>query len=206
MWGLIEREIQDNIVHVAGLCLASAMIVALFVSGSFWDPREVAVVPSGVLLIVLLIGFCSFGAAQMSGDRANRISSLLATLAVTRSRIFLARVLVGMMTVLASLGPVIVGALVLLWALAVPLELFRRPVTEISITLVLTGWACYSAGLLVGWTTSKGRMLGGMVLLLGLVESLVAVKGFGPESMAILLLFIAAVLLRTWRTFISASL
>ncbi len=72
--------------------------------------------------------------------------------------------------------------------------------------IVLTGWTCYGVGLLIGWSPNKAHRLVGLFLLLVLVGSLVVVKGFGPEAMAILSLSLGATLVRTWHTFTSASL
>jgi len=162
--------------------------------------------PLGLLTFLLLLGLYALGAAQMYGDRANRISSLLTTQAVTRSRVLAARALVGLLAVLAVLLPVVVTAVVLLWAFLPPLDFYRRLLVEIPLTLALTAFACHSAGLLVGWTTNRIRLLAGAVLLVTAVASLLWIKGFGPDVMAVLLLFIAATLLRTWHTFTSTSL
>ncbi len=89
---------------------------------------------------------------------------------------------------------------------APPLEFYGRMLVEIPLTLLLTAAACYCAGLLVGWTTSKAWLLAGSVLLLLSLVSLVVIKGFGLEAMAILLLFIGATLLYAWHAFTSSSL
>jgi ABC-type transport system involved in multi-copper enzyme maturation permease subunit len=206
MLTLIGREIYDNLVYVVGLCLGSAMIVTLLVCESFWDMQEAVFVFPGILLLVMLLGFCALGAAQMYGDRANRISSLLSTLAVTRGQIFAARVLVGVLTILASLAPGIGMAIVLLRAFGTPLEFFHRMIVEISLAIILTGLACYCVGLMVGWTANKAWLAAGSLSLFALMATLVWIKGFGVEVMLILLLSIGAMLLRTWQTFTSAPL
>ena len=100
-----------------------------------------------------------------------------------------------------------VAITVLLWAFGpLPLRFYGRIIVETSITVVLTGMACYCLGLVIGWTTNKTRLLAGSTLLVALVASLVWIKGFGPEIMVILLLFIGATLLRVWRTFALVSL
>lgn len=206
MLTLIGREIHDNLVYVVGLCLTSAMIVTTLIYASIWNLEEMVFIFPLALLSVMLFGFYALGAAQMYGDRANRISSLLSTLAVTRDRIFAARVLVGALTILLSLAPGIAIAIAVLWAFAVPLDLIHRMVAEISLTLVLTAFACYGGGLMVGWTTNKGRLMAGGLSLSVLMATLVWIKGFGVGAMLILLVAIAAMLIRTWRTFTSASL
>jgi hypothetical protein len=212
MLSLIAREIRDNIVSMALPCLVSAIGMTLAIvfafSGFGRGPgiRGGFLASTGMVIPVLLLAFGGLGASQAYGDRANRISSLLATLGVTRNRIFAARVLAGLLVVLVSLVPLAVTNLLLLWMLMPPLEFYGRMVVEISLTLLLAAAACYFAGLLVGWTTSKSWLLAGNVLLLLFPMSLVVIKGFGPEAMAILLLFIGATLLYAWHTFTSASL
>jgi ABC-type transport system involved in multi-copper enzyme maturation permease subunit len=206
MWSLIEREIHDNIVNVASLLIASAIIVSIFICDYFWDLHGAQISVPSVLLGLMLLGFAVLGGSQMNGDRTHRISSLLSTLAVTRNRIFLARIFVGLVVVLVSLVPGIVGALALLRADSAPVEFFRRPLAEISIMIVLTGWTCYGVGLLIGWSPNKAHRLVGFLFLVVLVWSLVVAKGFGPEAMALLVLSLGASLLRTWYTFTSASL
>jgi ABC-type transport system involved in multi-copper enzyme maturation permease subunit len=146
------------------------------------------------------------GTAQMYGDRANRISSLLATLAVTRDRILLARVLVGVLTVLGTLVPVLLTEIILLRISVMPLAFYRRVAVEISITTILMGVACYCVGLAVGGTANKAWLIPGNLLSLVLCVSLVVFEGCGPKAMAILLIFIAAILSRTWLKFTAASL
>jgi hypothetical protein len=206
MLSLIVREIRDNIVSVALPCLISALGITVAIIFAFSPVREGVVVPIGPFISILLLAFCGLGAAQAYGDRANRISSLLATLGVTRNRIFAARVLAGLLTVLVSLVPLAATTILLLWMFMPPLEFYGRMVVEISLTVLLAAVACYLAGLLVGWTTSKAWLLAGCVLLLLSLVSLVVIKGFGPDAMALLLLFIGAALWYAWHTFTSTSL
>ena len=206
MLSLIGREIRDNIVSVALPCLVSALGMTLVIVFSVSRAGGGVLPPAILVMPILLLAFCGLGASQTYGDRANRISSLLATLGVTRSRIFAARVLAGLLTVLVSLTPLLVTTILLLWMFVPPLEFYGRMVVEISLTALLAAVACYGAGLLVGWTTSKAWLLAGCVLLLLSLASLVVIKGFGPGVMAILLLFIGATLWYAWHTFTSASL
>jgi hypothetical protein len=206
MLSLITREIRDNIVSVALPCLVSVLGMVLAIVFAFSRVGGGFFPPTILVVLILLLAFCGLGASQAYGDRANRISSLLATLGVTRNRIFVARILTGLLTVLVSLVPLSVTTIVLLWMSAPPLEFYGRMVVEISLTVLLAAVACYFAGLLVGWTTSKAWLLAGTVLLLLSLVSLVVIKGFGPDAMALLLLFIGATLWYAWHTFTSASL
>jgi hypothetical protein len=66
--------------------------------------------------------------------------------------------------------------------------------------------ACHAVGLLIGWTSSRARLIAGFVCLMLLLPSLVVIKGFGPWVVALLALLILAVWGRIWHTFTSASL
>ena len=206
MLSLIWREIRDNIVGVVTPCLAGVIMIALAVHITVSQGVPHIVAPLGMLTFVLLIGFCALGAAQMYGDRANRISSLLSTRGVTRRRIFAARVLVGVLTVLVSFVPVALTITILLWMSVPFLVFYWRLIVGLSVTAILMGIACHCIGLLIGWTTSKAWLLVGNLLLAALLVSLVWIKGFGPDVAVLLLLLIGAMLVRVWRTFAAASL
>ena len=206
MLTLIGREVRDHIAYLLGLGIVTAIMIVVMILAAFQELEAQLLTPVVILILTLLLGLYALGAAQMYGDRANRMSSLLATLAVTRSRILAARVFVGVLAVVISFVPLVVTITVLLRTFGPPLWLYGRMVVEISVTTILTGMACYCLGLVSGWTTNKTRLLAGSTLLVALVASLVWIKGFGPEIMAILLLFIGATLLRVWRTFTLVSL
>jgi len=206
MLSLIAREIRDNLVGVTLPFIISAGTIGLMIYAFFWDIGDGVFVIPGLLMLLSFIAFCGLGAGQMYGDRANRVSALLATLAATRNRIFFARVVVGAVTVLAALVPVAVAVVFLLNLRLVHLEFHVRTILEVSVTTILVGFACYCIGLQVGWTTSKARLLFGIVLWTAVVTSIVWAKGFGPWTMLLLLLFIAATLVHAWHTFTSTSL
>jgi hypothetical protein len=206
MLGLIIREIRDNLVHVLGLGVISILTTSGLVYVFLRGVPVAALVFSGLMLVVLLPWLSLLGTAQMYSDRAHRISTLLSTLAVTRNRILLARVFVGILVVLGVLLPPLLTGIVLLRFFLPPWEFYGRMAVEIALTTILTGVAYYCIGLMVGWTTNRVWLLVGNILALVLCASLIAVKGCGREVMAILLVFSAAALARTWHKFLSASL
>lgn len=207
MLSLIRREISDNLLYVVGAGIVATFAVWLSVYGVLWEQEpDMVGVSTAFLVPALLLGYYGLGASQMYGDRAHKVSTLLCTLAVTRNRILAARVLVGAGTVLATIVPLAVTAMVLL-SVSPLLAVYRgRIVGEIATTSVLAGFACYCMGLLVGWTTSRVWLLVGGMTLLTLTISLVVVKGFGLEAMGVLLLLIAASLPVVWYRFVSTPL
>lgn len=206
MLTLIGREIRDHAVYFIGLWLATVTMIAVLVLAVHEGMESGYGAPLVLLAFVMLVGHCSLGSAQMYADRANRISPLLSTLAVTRSRILAAKVLVGILAVLVSLVPVVVTVTVLLSVFVPPLAFYRRMLIEISATAILTGLACHVVGLMVGWTTSKAWLMAGTLVPILLLMSLILIKGFGLDTLALLLVFIGAALWRVWQTFTSVSL
>jgi len=206
MLTLIRRELYDHISYLILALLVSFIIIGMMILLVLWDMPEASFALATFVAVGLLGVFCIFGAAQMYGDRANRVSSLLATLAVTRSRILAARVIAGAIVVLLSFLPVAIVALALLHALVPPLSFYWRMILEVGATAVLLGFACYCAGLSIGWTSNKVLLVVTLLLLYVLIVPLFLVKGFGIEAIVILLLLVAAMLLRTWKSYTTASL
>jgi len=203
---LIGREIRDHIVFVLAPFVVGVSMMALAIHQSLKESGLSFIAPLIPMMCLCVFTFCILGATQMYGDRVNKVSALLGTLAVTRNRILVARVLVGLLTVLATIVPLVVVVLVLMRLFLPGAEFWYRMIAEISVTLALAGFACYCVGLLVGWTTSRVWLIAGNMLLVSVLLSLLYIKGFGPDVMAVLLLCIVAMLLRTWQTFTSASL
>ncbi len=206
MLTLICREVRDHAIYLAGMLFVTAVMILLLILTAYQGLQVAILLPVAVLISGLMLGLCGLGGAQMYTDRAHRISPLLATLAVTRSRILAARILVGVLALLLALVPVLVATTILLRAFLPPPEFYGRMLVEVSLTVLLTGLACYCLGLLVGWSTNAVWRLAGGVLVPALLISFVWIKGAGPDVMVLLLLLIAATLLRIWHSFTSASL
>jgi ABC-type transport system involved in multi-copper enzyme maturation permease subunit len=206
MLTLIGRELQDHLVHIvlAGLVSLGTILVAILIAA--WGLVEISGVVVAMMVPVLLVIFSTLGTVQMYADRANRISALLATTAVTRSRILAGKVLAGVAIIAAALVPLLIMAVALLYFTGKPLAFYWRIIAKVFTTAVLAGFACHCAGLLLGWTTNK--MVPVLSVLFGtlLVVLLVVVKGFGLAAIALLLLFSVAALLRVWHEFTSVSL
>jgi len=206
MLTLIGRELQDHFVYVmlAGLITVGTVIIAILTAawGIVWAGPMIAL---GMVPLLLAL-FCVLGAAQMYTDRANRISALLATAAVTRSRILAARVLAGAAIILAMLVPLLITTVAILYFTGAPLAFYGRTIAEVALTVGLSGFACYCVGLLLGWTTNKAFPALSVLFGILLVLLLVVVKGFGMPAIMLLLLFCIAALLRVWYRFTSIPL
>ncbi len=208
MLALIKREIQDHILYFIAAIISTVVWVALLSVAAY----NLGDIESGILaalsmptLIILVIVFSAMGVTQMYLDRNRRISAFLSVLPVTRSRILTARIITGLLAILIVLVPVTIAAGVLCHLLP-PVPIYGGVISEIATTVFLLLFACYCLGLLTGWTASKVTPTFGALGLNLILFTLVIIKGFGPEIRLLLVLVIAACLIRTWHKFVSTSL
>ncbi len=222
MFTLIKREIQDHIVYFIGAAVLSAIFIIITLSiinqyessqSRGYSPGDTRVfrVTIGVpILAVVVIGICGLGVSQMYLDRTRKISAFLSTLATSRSRILLAKVITGILVILTFLVPLTVTAVVLIRLYAPPVLLYSGiysgMVFEIFIVIFLTAFACYSIGLQTGWTSGKVTPTLGGIVLACIFVPLILIKGFGLHIVVILLLFIIASLICIWHSFMTTSL
>jgi len=210
MFALIKREIQDHIAYFIGAAVFSAVFIIISVSLIHnYDPQnpEVFIIGFGVPTVTIaIIAFCAMGATQMYLDRTRKISALLSTLAVSRNRILLARIITGILAILTLLVPLTIAVVILLRLYAPPVLMYPGMVFEISVVVFLMVFACYCLGLQTGWNSGKIIPTLGGIALTCIFVPLILIKGFGPYIVVILVLFIIASLIRTWHTFMTTSL
>lgn len=204
MFTLIKREIEDHLVYFIGAIILSAVLVALLTSAIYYDDPGEGTVFVGLsipAIVVLIIGFPGMGASQMYTDRSRKISTFLSSLPVTRCQILTARIITGILAILVVLVPLTVTGTIL-WRLFTPqIPIFPGLIFDLSVVTFLMGFACYCLGLQTGWTTSRITPSLGGIILTCIFVPLIIIKGFGPQIKIILLLFIAASLIRTWQKF-----
>lgn len=206
MLTLIGRELRDYFGYIILTGFVSAVIIAVAVLTAWWGMAELGLRIIAGSVVTLLFIFATLGASQMYTDRANRVSSLLATLAVTRSRILAARIVAGAAVVLAVLVSLLIAAVAILYFSGMPLATYGSAVAEVSATMSLASLACYCIGLLSGWTAIKVAPVLAIFFGVVAVVLLVVVKGFGASVTAILLLFVIMSLLHVWHRFTSVPL
>jgi len=215
MFALIKREIRDHIVYL--ILAASLAVIFILVSFSIISKFEYITearydlvgVPVGVgvpAVTIVIIGICGLGAAQMYSDKTRKISAFLSTLAVSRGRILLARIITGILVILTLLVPLAITAVILLRLYVPPVLIYPGMVFEIFVTVFLMAFACYCIGLQIGWNSNAVTPTLGALFLTGILVPLIIVKGFGLQIVVILVLFIIASLIRTWHTFMTTSL
>ncbi len=218
MFTLIKREIRDHIVYfiVAAVLSAIFIFISIFVINQYESSRRSSYtgVDSGMFTVgvgvptvaIVIIGFCGLGTSQMYLDRTRKISAFLSTLAVSRDRILLARIITGILVILTLLVPLTIAVMTLFRLYAPPVLFNPGMVFEIFTAAFLMAFACYCIGLQTGWNSGKiAPTLGGIALTCIFVP-LIFVKGFGLHIVVILVLFIIASLIRIRHTFMTTSL
>jgi hypothetical protein len=213
MFALIKREVRDHIVYFIGAAAFSAVFIIMAISilhnyDLRRQPPTFSIVLGIPALTIVIFGICAMGATQMYLDRTRKISALLSTLATSRNRILLARIITGILAILTLLVPLIITAVILMRFVSFlfPFPMFGGMVFDISVTVFLMALACYCIGLQSGWNSNPLTPSLGALCLTCILLPLIIVKGFGLHIVVILVLFIIASLIRTWHTFITTSL
>lgn len=209
MLTLIMREIEDNWVFFVITVIFAVAISALVVWGQYYSEEYSWGKDIGTVVMVVLFGtlvFSGMGAAQMYADRTKKISALLATLAVRRIQIFIARVIAGVLLVLACLVPIAVTMAVVSSAVAQRTPVYGGPAFEMWVPVFMLCFSCYCIGLQSGWTLNKIMPTMGAIVLSCILIGLIVIKGIGPDMYAIVIVFTAGCLLRAWHIFSTAAL
>jgi len=210
MFALIKREILDHLVYFIGAAAFSALLIGVSLPAILrYDGRNPPMFPTAIgvsVAAIVIMCICGMGAAQMYLDKTRRISAYISTLPVSRNRILIARIIAGVLAILILLVPLAVAAAILLRLLTPPIPMYPGIVLEIFTATFLLAFACYCIGLQSGWNSNAVTPSLGALGLTCIFAPLVFVKGFGLEIVVILVLFIAASLIRTWYKFTTTSL
>jgi hypothetical protein len=205
MLTLLKREIKDNAVYFLAAALFATILVISILSIAY-NIRDEEVTQVGFALfvptsIIVALGFVAMGVSQMKIDKTAKISFFLTSLPVSRNRILIVRIITGVLAILVLMVPILVTGIFLLKLFSTKYPIYQGFACEIFTASFLLAFACYCLGLQMGWSPSRFAPAFGGVIFTILLGSLVVVKGFGPELWIILLIFIAASLLRTWQKF-----
>ncbi len=179
MFALIKREIQDHIVYFIGAAAFSAIFILISITVIHnYNPLypEAFSIGFGVPAVTLvIIGICAMGASQMYLDRTRKISAFLSTLAVSRSRILLARIITGILVILTLLVPLTIAAGILMRLFSPSIPMYPGMVFEISVVVFLMAFACYCIGLQAGWNSNPLTPSLGALCLTGIFVPLILI-------------------------------
>ncbi|MCP4609908.1 MAG: hypothetical protein GY845_14465 [Planctomycetes bacterium] len=218
MFTLIKREIRDHIVYFIGAAVLSAIFIVITISAinqyessqrSGYKSRGSDMFTIGVgmpTFAIVIICFCGLGTSQMYLDRTRKISAFLSTLAVSRDRILLAKIITGILVILTLLVPLAITAATLIRIYIPPVLIYSGMVFDIFVAAFLMAFACYCIGLQTGWNSGKVAPTLGGIFLTCIFVPLIFIKGFGLHIVVILVLFIIASLIRIRHTFMTTSL
>ncbi len=214
MLTLIKREFLAVLPFLA-LPLSFALFVIVSVISQtvyrmqYMPPTGISpVMYKAFWLPIFVLPFISagMGAQQMYSDRSKKISAFLCTLATSRSRILTARIIVGSSQFLLVLMAMVITDVLLLarFESLVPFDITF--LIMLFITAATVNLACYSIGLLIGFSTNRFLPILGSILLVAALIALIIVKGFGLQSNLILLVVAGAAMFRTWQKYATTSL
>jgi hypothetical protein len=214
MLTLLKREIEDNWVFFLAALLLSGILSGVFVSQQFhFQASEIPGVHGYeiVIPVVAMLGFSvmgvGMGVSQMYWDRTKKISSLLATLAVSRRRVFTARIVTGLLLMLFGYVPVNITRAVASRMIEPEITVSRGAgfVFDLWIVVFLFGFLCYCIGLQAGWSSNKIVPTLGAFGLCIILLGLIVIKGVGLDICLILVLLIAVCLFRAWDKYSRAA-
>lgn len=209
MLTLIKRELESNAVHLGLPFCLNFLVIGILIhhmvfKGTEYPPIGVPLIMykmQWLPLVVLPLLFAAMGAAQMYYDRSRKISAFLATLATTRTRIFLARLIVGVFFILITNLPLVITDAILLrvYPRLVPIDLSL--LTRMFLVAGCVNLAAYAIGLLLGFRPTRFFPVLPALLFCALLLSLIVIKGFAVVTMSLLLIIAAAALARTYQAY-----
>jgi len=214
MLTLIKREFLAVLPFLVLPLLFAFCVVAGVITQTVYRMQHIP--PTGVLPImykvfwmpIFILPFISagIGAHQMYSDRSKKISAFLCTLATSRSRILTARIIVGTSQFLLVLMAMAITDVLLLarFPSLVPFDVTF--LIMLFITAATVNLACYSIGLLIGFSANRFLPILGSILLVAILIALIIIKGFGLQSNLILFVVAVAAMFRTWQKYATAPL
>lgn len=208
MWTLIKREMDDCRVFFAAAVGYAVFVILILISAVYSAGMGMDYVRSAspVLLLTGMMLFCLMGAGQMYLDRTRKISCFLSTLAVTRPNIFAARVITGLLLIVSTIVPIAAAGMVIVRVLCEPIPVYQRMFWELTGIVSVLSVAGYCLGLLTGWARGRIMSVFGGVVLTFVLAPVVAIKGFGAETVILLSAFIVISLIRSRQVYVSTPL
>ncbi len=202
---LIKRQVIDNAIYFAlALVVCAVLIIAVAVLALTEDRTHLSLYALALMVagpVFFCAGSYTLGLLQAYSDRRSGVAAVLSVLPATRGRIFLARLVVGVLVILTALGPLaIVGAL--LWRfLGPPAWLVHGWLSDTFLGIALTAFGCYCLGLRAGQSSETiARGLRALPLTFVLTP-LIVIKGFGWPLLVVLLPYLGVSLLLWYKPF-----
>jgi hypothetical protein len=204
LFTLFKRQLADNAIYFLAAIIFSIVLVIAILSITFSEDITYLSLYTVILIVItpILFGIGSYilGVIQTYSDKTNGITAVLTILPVTRGRIFLSRLIIGILIILTLLGPLVVTGAILWKLLGPPDWLYYDWLADTFIGLSLASLVCYCLGL----TASRGAETFTSALralpLVPILMLLIVIKGFGWSLLAVLLPLLAILLLRCFKS------
>lgn len=214
MFALLKKELDDLTIAFALAAIIVTVTLGIVISSIvFGDSYTIPIgIPVPMLQVFfLLIGVVPIamtvcGGLQMQADRSKKISAYLATLATTRQRILIARIIAGVVLIICFITPFAIADVILLTRIPSLVPIDSQLLRNFFITSFLMNFAGYFLGLSMGWNWAKRGPAIGSIAMIVLIESIVLFKGFGCETWTLLALIAAVCLIKTCLKFTSTPL
>lgn len=210
MLTLIKREISDNKVFFILVFILTMILVftEIFLTYYTSDTHGMTIGFNNNLTIIviglLLLISAAMGASQMRQDKNRKVSTFLSTLATTRDQILIARVCAGILAILLFFLPQI-AAILILYHYFIDAELFNNLFFDVYLVSSLAAVSCYCIGLHAGWTSKKQYPFLEAIAFAAIIVTIIIIKGIGIQALILLIIFIAASLIRVRQNFITTS-
>jgi len=213
MWTLMKWEMKGALLLSGAPLILVAIVVVSIVSAATLGrepaPRGLpGYLVAGFGVVLFALPFCAAyaGVGQMFNDRRHGVSRFLSTLATSRGRIAVARVLAGVAYHVVVFGPLVVTYAAILERLEYPVSGVGRLVVPAFVVAVLLSFCCYAVGL---WLGGRGGVVVpwfGTGLLAAALIALVVIKGLSAEAGLLLVLVTVAALAGAWVRFRDGAL
>jgi len=193
---LVHRQITDDAPLLFGSLALTTVLLCVLGILAFVYPHDFLLHVFSVLFVLpflVAVGLFLLGAIQARGEEGDDVAGVLR---VQSSEIILARVVTGVafvVVIVCALAISVSGA-VIAGLLQWPESLIRMGLVDLSITMLLTGLACYLLGFLARLRT--GNLVASLCLLplSSAFTSLFIIKGLGGQLGTVLALYIAVLL------------
>jgi hypothetical protein len=197
---LIKRQIVDNAVYFLAAIIVSAVLIIAIISITLSEDITYLSFYTVILIIAtpILVGIGSYtlGLVHVYSDKTRGVTAVLSVLPIRRGHILIARLVTGTLIILTLLGPLAITGAILWELLGPPDWLFHNWLADTFMGISLMALACYCLGLVAARRAETFASALRALPLVPILMLLIIIKGFGWPLLAVLLPFLAVLLLR----------
>jgi hypothetical protein len=183
---LVKREIYDQFFYFIVAFTLAAILILIYLLPIAMREMETNVSINvtntinavvRVTLPIIVFVFSGMGITQIYIDKSRKIPAFLLTLPTSRSFIFTAKIITGILAILTFFLPLTIAAVIMKRILLPPIPIYEGVIFDVSSVLILTTFASYCISLQTSQTTSRFKPLFGIFLFTMLIITLIIIKG-----------------------------